>query len=536
MYVYTRPCTSEYTEFIIIETIVVALANAAASRLVCPCCEVVFKKPAGLALHVRAKHASYHAARIAAAPPLYAHHRGGYKNFQKAQLIDKYNELLLDPTCPTPHTNAVKFFFGSAWKQRKGYLNKWLASCGRIRNRVASGRAGRNALRNGRVRAPDHPSCEDELYIRFLYRRTALGYPCNHYWLMTEFEKILEEVAPEGYDRTRKYKAGWAVGFCVRFRITTQAKNNIKEHDQVDRVEAIKTFHRFLILSLQQSEPQTDPIYGRFSPLRMLHVDQVPLPFASSSGKTLNPRGAKSCRIAGVNTSGLEKRQATLQLWICAEEGRQYVKPTIIFRGSRGPRSKLPWPDEKTHYDGLPNIRVSFQANAWADEIFCEKEIFQVAADLRDAGIEGEVMIGMDNHSAQRTPAMLALYTELGMVPVFTSANCTDCISPVDHHIGRYIQQHMGKSYRDAVETNPGIWIASNADEELEDPTCNGAKERRMLMATWLSEAWTSLTTDHEHMIGAAFVKTGFKLAKDGTEDHLIDIQGWSAPEGYTYR
>ena len=94
----------------------------------------------------------------------------------------------------------------------------------------------------------------------------------------------------------------------------------------------------------------------------------------------------------------------------------------------------------------------------------------------------------------------------------------------------------MGKSYRDAVEHNPEIWIASNAEEELEDPTCKGAKARRMLMATWLSEAWTSLTTNHSHMIDAAFIKTGFKVAKDGSEDHLIDIQGWSAPERYTYR
>ena len=193
-------------------------------------------------------------------------------------------------------------------------------------------------------------------------------------------------------------------------------------------------------MRLQHSEPQIDAKYGRFSPLRMLHVDQVPLPFASNHGRTLNPKGAKSCRIAGVNTSGLEKRQATLQLWICAESGRQYIKPTLIFRGSRGHGSKLPWPIEKALYDKLTNIRIAYQENAWADERFCEEEIRMVAADMRAAGVEGEVMIGMDNHGAQRTPLMLALYKELGLVPVFTSANCTDCISPVDHHVGRFIQ------------------------------------------------------------------------------------------------
>jgi hypothetical protein len=180
--------------------------------------------------------------------------------------------------------------------------------------------------------------------------------------------------------------------------------------------------------------------------------------------------------------------------------------------------------------------KLDFQDNAWADGIFCEQEIRQVAADIFAAGVTGEIMIGMDNHSAQRTPAMLALYTELGMIPVFTAANCTDCISPVDHHIGRYIQTHMGRSYAKAVENNPEIWIASAEEQELDDPACRGAMARRMLMAQWLSAAWTELTTKHAHMIDSAFVKTGFLVAKDGSEDHLIDIQGWSAQEAYSYR
>ena len=86
----------------------------------------------------------------------------------------------------------------------------------------------------------------------------------------------------------------------------------------------------------------------------------------------------------------------------------------------------------------------------------------------------------------------------------------------------------MGRSYRRAIEDNPDIWIASGADVELEDPACRGSMARRMLMAQWLSDAWTELKDNHAHMIDAAFVKTGFKLAKDGSEDGLIDIQGWS--------
>ena len=444
-----------------------------------------------------------------------------------------YFDNLLDPNCRSPYIETVKRFFGAVWQQRKGHLSKWLRGNDRIRAAIKDGRS--QSRKSGSVKPSAYPDCEDELYTRFIFRRTALGYPCNHYWLITEFSKVLTEKQPSGWgghDMSKK----WAVNFCIRFSITTQAKNNIKETDQVDRMEAIQSFHKYLILNLQQSAPQLDAKYGRFSPSRMLHVDQVPLPFASDHGRSLNPKGAKSCRIAGVNTSGLEKRQATLQLWICAEGGMQVVKPTIIFRGARGPKSKLPWAAEKALYETLHNIRVAYQPNAWADGVFCSEEILRVAADLHAAGVEGEVLIGMDNHSAQRTQEMLDLYEALGMVPVFTSANCTDCISPVDQHIGRFIQQHMGRSYRVSVEQEQSIWIAGSADVEIEDPTCGAAMSRRMLMAQWLSAAWKDLTANHAHMIESAFVKTGFKVAKDGSEDSLIEIQGWAGPDAYTYR
>ena len=142
----------------------------------------------------------------------------------------------------------------------------------------------------------------------------------------------------------------------------------------------------------------------------------------------------------------------------------------------------------------------------------------------------------MDNHGSQRTATILKMYEQLGMLPIFTSANCTDCISPVDHHVGRYIQNHMGSSYREAVEKNPEVWIASSSSEELDDPSCRSAMSRRILMAKWLSAAWHELTENHAGMIETAFVETGFKIAKDGSEDHLIQIQGWSRSETYSYR
>ena len=469
-----------------------------------------------------------------------AHVRAGYSMWQKSKVIEKYFELesQSEPRVQFPHQETCKWAFGKNWEDKKGYLTKWLRKCDVIRELTSRGGRAAALMRDptSMDRNVKFSDQEDELYIRFLFRRTALGYPCNAYWLRLEMDRILAEAPPPGFDPNRRMSTGWAVRFCYRYNITTQAQNNCKAHDQADRAKAIKKFHRFLNCDLQASEPQRDPKYGRFGPRRMFHVDQVPLPFASTCRTTLNPRGAKSCRIAGTNTSGLEKRQATLQLWICADGGRCVIKPTIIFRGSdASARSILPKAEEKALYDTLTGIRIYFQPKAWADGLFCEREIIHVAADLRAAGIFDEVMFGMDNHGAQRTPMMMELYESLQMTAVFTAANCTDCISPVDHHVGRFIQNHMGRAYQQAIEDDPHIWRAESADQELEDVNGSNAMHRRMLMAQWLDAAWIDLTTNHQSLIEKAFVHTGFLLARDGSEDHLMNIQGWQEPPHPVY-
>jgi hypothetical protein len=461
--------------------------------------------------------------------------------WQKHLVIEKFSDLEVDPEVRFPHKETCIWAFGAKWKVSKHLLSKWLKKSGTVRAHVML--PGKKGKKSSKAYRGDHhmgkyPDWEDELYIRFIMRRTVLGYPCNVYWCRMEFARVLEETPPPGYvpgpNAIFKCSHGWAVGFCVRYKITTQAKNNIKAHDQKDREIAIRNFHVWLHQHVQTSQPNSfttaDPKYGRFGPDRMYHVDQVPLPFASEIRSTLNPKGAVSCRIAGTNTSGLEKRQATLQLWICADPDKQSIKPTIIFRGSSKPGAQLPKPKEKALFDTLTNIRVAFQTSAWADGKFCQEEIYLVAEDLYRAGIEGEVMIGMDNHRAQRTPEMEAIYRDLEMMPIYTAAGCTDCISPVDHHVGRFIQQHMGQAYQNAIEKNPHIWRADVAERDIEHAHSTSALARRMLMAQWLSDAWTELITNHTGLLLSAFVRTGFLLALDGSEDHLMQIQGWPAP------
>ena len=169
----------------------------------------------------------------------------------------------------------------------------------------------------------------------------------------------------------------------------------------------------------------------------------------------------------------------------------------------------MPWASEKAVYDTLTNIRVHFQTSAWADEEFCYEDLLEAACDLTAAGYtdDEEILAGMERHSAQKTERIKEMYIQLGMVPVFTPPGCTDCVSPVDHHVGRNIQNFMAACYQRELERNPHIWLAGGEEdghdyEGIEDPNSSSAQARRILMAQWLSAAWTDLEANHAPTAG----------------------------------
>ena len=97
----------------------------------------------------------------------------------------------------------------------------------------------------------------------------------------------------------------------------------------------------------------------------------MPLPFVVDQGTTYDTVGNK--QVWGFTpSSGLDKRQATLQLCIRAE-GDQNVKPALVFRGKGNISSA-----EKDSYD--ERVDVYFQQNAWIDaEVnmqWCRKTLF----------------------------------------------------------------------------------------------------------------------------------------------------------------
>lgn len=360
------------------------------------------------------------------------------------------------------------------------------------------------------VKLAQFPGVEDHLYQKFVYRRQYQGLVVHDDWLRREFKRCLAEIQPRGWEQTKASK-GWCYNFCRRYDITDQAKTNKKKLPLSERLQAIQGFHGWFLYDLQWSGTERSAKYGRFPALLMFHCDQIPLPFVFGGRHSKNPRGTQ-CRVAQPG-EGLDKRQATLHLTIRAE-GRQIVKPVLVFRGYgvRIPAEEIvQYPD---------NIEVWWQPKAWVDSVTFRglvKNFGESTAALREE--HGEVMLAMDRLSGQVDPENQEALNKLNVYQVLTPANCTDVTAPVDHHVGANLKEKIGVMYDHWVEG----W------ERAKEPELS-AGDRRLLLANWVSVAWDSIQ-ENEHLLRQAFVETGFLVAKDGSENHLIDMAG---KEDYT--
>ena len=398
-------------------------------------------------------------------------------------------------------------------------LSKWRRDRARIF--LLARTRGKAKMRKFRPSLPEFPEAELELYMLFVYRRNYERLPVHRTWLRDQFSAILKRL--ENIDRDPS--EGWVSGFCKRWEITSQCRTNKHKESVTERLPQIRKFHEMLIYGIQRSEPQRDKKYGRFPPSRMYHMDQVPLSFSPGNKRSLNQKG-RPCAILDPDGSGASKRFCTLQVTICAAP-HQPVKLEIYFRGQGLRLSR----EERLFYSSLPNLTVRFQQNAWADERIMTDYIL----DFREATLDqGEVLLGMDGHGAQITPLCRKLYEHLGIFEVITPANCTDCISPVDKNVGQSLKQKIGARYETEYREFRDAWGDFDDDddeeEEIDGDGLSRVAQKRMLVARWASESWSDLCSNHPLLFESAFVKTGFLVAKDGSENHLIEL--WKKKKG----
>ena len=152
--------------------------------------------------------------------------------------------------------------------------------------------------------------------------------------------------------------------------------------------------------------------------------------------KTYEIKGSEQVWVSQ-SSSGLDRRQATLQLCIRAE-GQQNVKPAIVFRG-KGNASA----EEKGQYD--EGVDVYFQNCAWMDS-----EInMQWVAKTLTPGIGNspdEKVIFADNVTFQQEKQFHGTCRrDLNTIVYLLPENHTDKIQPIDAGFGKMLKKRIGE-------------------------------------------------------------------------------------------
>jgi len=247
-------------------------------------------------------------------------------------------------------------------------------------------------------------------------------------------------------------------------------------------------------------------------PQQRFNVDQVPLPFVVEQDRTYDFSGSKQIWVSQPG-SGLDKRQATLQLCIRAE-GRQTVKPAIVFRGKGNVSTQ-----EREKYD--KDIDVYFQPCAWMDS---ETNIKWTENTLKN-GLKddpAEKVLFADNVGFQPVQNFHEACRDLNTVVYLLPENHTDKVQPIDAGYGKMIKKKIAEQMEKWLEKEENLEMWHNSIP---------ATTRRVLMTKWAGEAWRELSSD-EDFVKKLFEKTGCLMTADGEDDEKVRPQGL---EPYTF-
>ena len=341
---------------------------------------------------------------------------------------------------------------------------------------------------------------EKRLHDEYKYLRKQ-GLKVKSCWFRAKAKELLSIICP---DAKFAFSEAWFTRFKDRFGISLRRATNVCQRPPEDKVAAILTFHeaiRELAIEGEQKGPQ-----GKWSLEQIANVDQTPLPFCFTDGPTYADRGEKSVWVRS-GASGLEKRQCTLTIFA---DGVARVKPLVIFRG-KGKRIPL---SETVRYD--PRVRVTFQANAWCDEV-----VMTGWAQGQWQPVCGhQIMLVANVHKAQKTDAVLYILRGCNTEVVFVPPDATSLVQPID-----VVFNAPFKAAIDKLAT-----AHRNENVEAYVRGAMNAVQRRVLLTKWVAQAWEEVSSKKEMIIGS-FKKWGISVAIDSSEDDQISIEGLP---GYT--
>ena len=208
----------------------------------------------------------------------------------------------------------------------------------------------------------------------------------------------------------------------------------------------------------------------------------------------------------------MQKRFCTLNFLF--HPGKQQPNPTIIFRGKGKRISSL----EQKSWD--PRVHVKFQEKAWCDRAFNKEWTNDVLlpAIKETAGPGEESVLFCDNLDAQIQPEFLDQLKSVDCFRNLFPTQSTEYVQPVDAGCGRQVKVEVGKEFEEWLEDddNLRLWEHGKLKEY----------EKRILITKFVGAAWEKICSRPDFSTDIYFQKTGCLLTLDGSEDHLINIEG----------
>ena len=306
--------------------------------------------------------------------------RNSYSYLKKAEILDKlFNEQAKD-------SNLSMSMFAESEEIDKAMISRWIKDQKNIFQKASDSKIG--LLKKGRP-STKHQKTFQRLYPEFIELRKR-GKKISFLWFWVKGKKIANEIGAPIFTKSA------VEVFIKKYNLKVRRVQRKKQFDKTCYHQALQQwllkFREGIIKSKSPDESHSnDPTWGRFFPHQRWNVDQVPLPFAIDMKTTYERPLDKNEKVwVGIPGSGLDKRQATLQLCTSPEGD---LRAEIIFRGTGKRISKV----EKQSYH--KSVDVFWQSNAWADTaVSCE----WVEKSLKPAIPQGEEFILLcDNLSAQ---------------------------------------------------------------------------------------------------------------------------------------
>lgn len=315
-------------------------------------------------------------------------------------------------------------------------LNKQNKNTGGVR----AARQRRKMIGEKSKHSEKYPLAANLLVVEFKLRR-AMGSKVSKIWFRKKMKSKIEMCY--GKQEAEKFKASnnWFQRFKRRHNIVLRRRTNKKKDSADDGRETIQAFHRnlrkYLKTTTTRNKSSLHPKYGRWLPKNRYNIDQVPLSFVVEQEKTYDVLGSKQVWVSQPST-GLDKRQATLQLCICAT-GEQNIKPAIVFRGKGNVTS-----GEKAQYDN--GVDVYFQQCAWMDEDLNMQWL--IGTLIPGIGNEpDEKVLFADNVGFQQAKKFHeACRKEINELVYLLPVNHTDKVQPIDAGCGRMMKKKIGES------------------------------------------------------------------------------------------